>query len=130
VTARETWRNKKEENKAYRGLILTARGAHASITSMARVIDADIQYIEDNDEDKLDGKSLQEKIDSLSQTDQKRLFAVIATAGTTNAGIIDELDEIATVCKKEALWFHVDAAYGGGALAIPEVRPLFTGIEK
>ncbi len=130
VTARETWRNKKEENKAYRGLILTARGAHASITSMARVIDADIQYIEDNDEDKLDGKSLQEKIDSLSQTDRKRLFAVIATAGTTNAGIIDELDEIATVCKKEALWFHVDAAYGGGALAIPEVRPLFTGIEK
>ncbi len=69
-------------------------------------------------------------IDELEEKDRKRLFAVVATGGTTNAGIIDELDSIADVCEKEDVWFHVDAAYGGGALAAPSVRPLFNGIER
>lgn len=130
VTARETWRNKNEKNKALKGLILTARGAHASIVNMAKVMDADVIFIEDNEEDKLDGKSLQEKINTLSEVDRQRLFGVIATAGTTNAGIIDDLDGIACVCEKEDIWMHVDGAYGGGALAVPALKPLFKGIER
>jgi len=130
VAARETWRDKNEENKAYRGLIITSNGAHSSIKSMAKVIDADILLVDDDEEDKLNGKWLQQKIDRLSEVDRKRLFAVIATAGTTNAGIIDHLDTVADVCEKEDLWFHVDAAYGGGALAAPSVRHLFNGIER
>ena len=55
---------------------------------------------------------------------------MVATGGTTNAGIIDQLDTIAEVCEKEKTWFHVDCAYGGGALAAPSVRHLFNGIEK
>jgi glutamate/tyrosine decarboxylase-like PLP-dependent enzyme len=62
--------------------------------------------------------------------DRKRIFAVIATAGTTNSGIIDDLQGIAGICKKYGLWFHVDAAYGGAALAVTSVRPLFNGIEQ
>ena len=61
----------------------------------------------------------------------KPTFAVIATAGgTTNAGIIDDLDGIANLCEEKGLWFHIDAAYGGGALASQKVRNLFSGIEK
>ncbi len=130
VAARETWRDKNEENKALRGLIITSQGAHSSIKSMAKVIDADIVLVDDDEEDKLNGKWLQKKIDELSPTDRNRLFAVIATAGTTNAGIIDNLETVADVCEKENLWFHVDAAYGGGALAAPSVRHLFKGIER
>lgn len=130
VAARETWRDKNEENKALRGLIITSNGAHSSIKSMAKVIDADIILVDDDEEDKLNGKWLQKKIDELSAIDRKRLFAVIATGGTTNAGIIDDLSSVAEVCEQEELWFHVDAAYGGGALAAPSVRQLFMGIER
>lgn len=130
VTAREHWRKQNEENHAIRGLIITSNGAHSSVKSMAKVIDADILLVDDDEDDKLNGYWLQKKIDGLSGTDRKRLFAVVGTAGTTNAGIIDHLDTIAEVCRKENLWFHVDAAYGGGALAAPSVRHLFNGIEQ
>ena len=130
IAGREYWRSLKDEHKAYKALMITSSGAHSSVKSMAQVIDADIIIVEDDKEDRLTGELLQEKINSLSDIDRKRLFAVIATGGTTNAGIIDELDKVAEVCEKEHLWFHVDAAYGGGALAAPSVRGLFKGIEK
>lgn len=130
VTAREDWRDKSDRNKALRGLIITSPGAHSSIKSMAKVIDADVLLVADNAEDKMSGRNLQKKINDLSELDRARLFAVIATGGTTNAGIIDELNTIAEVCEREDLWLHVDAAYGGGALAAPSVRHLFNGIER
>lgn len=130
VAAREAWREKDPTNNALRGLVITSNGAHSSVKSMAKVIDADILIVDDDDDDKLNGHWLQKKIDSLNEVDRKRLFAVVATAGTTNAGIIDTLDTIADVCEKEGLWMHVDAAYGGGALAAPSVRHLFNGIER
>ncbi len=130
VAARENWRAKNEENKALRGLVITSNGAHSSVKSMAKVIDADIILVDDDEEDKLNGKWLQKTIDELSPLDRKRLFAVVATGGTTNAGIIDRLDTIADVCECEDLWMHIDAAYGGGALAAPSVRHLFNGVER
>jgi len=130
IAGREYWRSLKDEHKAYKALLITSAGAHSSIKSMAKVIDADIIVVDDDEDDRLTGELLSQKIKRLSEIDRKRLFAVIATGGTTNAGIIDELDTVAEVCEQEHLWFHVDAAYGGGALAAPSVRPLFNGIEK
>jgi glutamate/tyrosine decarboxylase-like PLP-dependent enzyme len=57
-------------------------------------------------------------------------FLVAATAGTTNAGAIDPLAAIAEVAAHEKLWFHVDAAWGGAAALVPELRPLLDGIER
>jgi len=130
IAAREAWRDRNEENRAYKALLITSNGAHSSVKSMAKVIDADIILVDDDEDDRLTGKWLQKAIDDLSELDRKRLFAVVATGGTTNAGIIDELDTVADVCEKENLWYHVDAAYGGGALAAPSVRHLFNGIER
>ena len=56
-------------------------------------------------------------------------IAVAATAGTTGTGAIDPLEEVAAVCRRHELWFHVDAAYGGGAMFAPALRPLLHGIE-
>lgn len=130
IAAREYWRSIREDHKAYKALLITSSGAHSSIKAMAKVIDADMIIVDEDEEGRLTGDLLSKKIKSLSEVDRERLFAVIATGGTTNAGIIDELDTVAEVCEREQLWFHVDAAYGGGALAAPSVRHLFNGIEK
>ena len=127
VTAREHWREN-DEFKGEKGLIITSVGAHSSIKAMAKVIDVDMLLV--YSEDRLEGKELEATINGLTEHQRKRLFAVVGTGGTTNAGIIDDLEGIADVCKRENIWFHVDAAYGGGALAADSVRHLFNGIEK
>ncbi len=56
-------------------------------------------------------------------------FCVVATAGTTSTTSIDPLAAIGAVCRREKLWFHVDAAYGGSAAIVPELRARLEGIE-
>ena len=58
------------------------------------------------------------------------VIAVVATGGTTNAGIVDDLDGVADVAEERKLWFHVDGAYGAAALFAPSVRQRFRGIER
>ncbi|MBF4584031.1 pyridoxal-dependent decarboxylase [Curtobacterium sp. VKM Ac-2865] len=57
-------------------------------------------------------------------------MAVVATAGTTDRGVIDPLQAIADVCDLEDVWLHVDAAYGCGLLVSPTRRHLLDGIER
>jgi glutamate/tyrosine decarboxylase-like PLP-dependent enzyme len=57
-------------------------------------------------------------------------FCIAATAGTTNAGAIDPLPELADAAGASNLWYHVDAAWGGGAAFVPELKPLLRGIER
>ncbi len=129
VAAREEWRSRSTDNIGIKGLVLASQGAHSSVEAMAKVMDADLLKI-DSQGDFLTGEELRAGIEELQEKDQKRLFAVVATGGTTNAGIIDDLEGIANICEKEQVWLHVDCAYGGGALAARSVRHLFNGIEK
>ena len=55
---------------------------------------------------------------------------IVATAGTTGAGMIDPLHACADIAKQQALWLHVDAAWGGAALASNRLRGLLDGIER
>ncbi len=57
-------------------------------------------------------------------------FAVVATAGTTSSTSVDPIGAIASVCEREGLWLHVDAAYAGVAALLPECRSLFAGWER
>jgi aromatic-L-amino-acid decarboxylase len=57
-------------------------------------------------------------------------FLVVGTAGSTSAGAVDPLADLAEVAEREGLWFHVDAAWGGAAALVPELRPLLAGIER
>ncbi len=57
-------------------------------------------------------------------------FMVVGTAGTTSAGAIDPLDEMAEIAQRHGLWFHADAAWGGAAALSDRLRPLLAGIER
>jgi aromatic-L-amino-acid decarboxylase len=58
-----------------------------------------------------------------------RPACVVATVGTTSSTAIDPLRPIAELCQRSGAWLHVDAAYAGAAAIVPELRPLFDGIE-
>ncbi len=53
---------------------------------------------------------------------------IVATAGTTNAGLIDDLAGLASVARGHDVWLHVDAAYGGGAALAPSMKKTFAGL--
>lgn len=56
-------------------------------------------------------------------------FMVIGTAGTTATGVIDPLQEIGEFCRREKLWFHADAAWGGAAVISPKLKHYLAGVE-
>ena len=127
VAARHNWRQQHPDLEKQRGLIISSRGAHASVEQAAQVMDADLLQSGGH---QLTGNDVESTIAGLDAGDRARLFAVACTAGTTNLGIIDDMHGIGRVCEAEEVWLHVDGAYGGAALAAPSARPLFDGIEK
>jgi glutamate/tyrosine decarboxylase-like PLP-dependent enzyme len=57
-------------------------------------------------------------------------WIVFATAGTTNTGAVDPLEGIAALCRKEKLWFHIDAAYGGFFILCARTRALLSAMKE
>jgi glutamate/tyrosine decarboxylase-like PLP-dependent enzyme len=99
---------------------------HSSVATAAAVMDVGLLRIAPDARGRMTGEALAAAIEA-EGTDG--LFAVAATAGTTNLGAIDDLAGVAAVCKEHGVWMHVDGAYGGAALAAPSVRDRFAGIE-
>lgn len=98
--------------------------SHSSVESMLRIMDVGRLDVP-ADGGRLTGEALRAALDG----DGDGVFAVVATAGTTNLGLVDDLAGIAAVCRERSLWLHVDGAYGLGALCAPSVRDRFAGIE-
>jgi L-2,4-diaminobutyrate decarboxylase len=101
--------------------------SHSSIRSACEVMDAQFVGVPGDEHQRLSGDNLRA---ALEAEGPETIFAVVATAGTTNFGIVDDLGSVAQVCREYGIWFHVDGAYGGAGLAAPTVRHLFTGIER
>ena len=101
-------------------------GAHSSIRSACEVMDAELVGVPSDEHQRLSEDNLRAVLEVQGP---ETFFAVVATAGTTNFGIVDDLASVAEVCAEYGIWFHVDGAYGGAGLAAPTVRHLFAGIE-
>ncbi|CAN5656115.1 aminotransferase class V-fold PLP-dependent enzyme [soil metagenome] len=131
VAARHRWRQRAAgRHDRTRGLIIVSKGAHSSIASAGRAMDVDVVSADADDQGRLRLDSLQALAKGLSHDDRERVFAVVATSGTTNAGVIDPLAGAAEVADELGVWFHVDGAYGGAGLAAPSVRARYDGIER
>jgi aromatic-L-amino-acid decarboxylase len=77
---------------------------------------------------RFDVASLRRQLDSDAASGHQPVM-VVGTLGTTGAGVIDPLPELATVCRERGLWLHVDAAWGGGATLSPALRRFLAGVE-
>jgi len=106
--------------------VVVGSDAHSSIANTLRLLEMDALVVPTSDH-RLTGVAVRAAIDA--DGDAGSLAAIVATAGTTNAGIIDDLSGLAAVAAENKLWFHVDGAYGGAGLFAPSVRSAYAGIE-
>ena len=126
VAARHTVRDRGVAPARWRAAV-TAETHSSVVYALRNVMDVEPLFVPADDRGRMTGQALR---DTLDAEGDDGVFAVIATAGTTNLGIVDDLAGIADVCGEREIWMHVDGAYGAAALAAPSVRHLFTGVER
>ncbi|MDX6532436.1 MAG: L-2,4-diaminobutyrate decarboxylase [Gaiellales bacterium] len=127
VAARHTMLERRGGERPRRWQVAITAETHSSVVyDLERVMDVDAVNVPADERGRMTGKSLEQ---ALVGADTDGLFAVVATAGTTNTGVVDDLAGIAEVCRRRGIWMHVDGAYGAAALAAPSARHLFAGIE-
>jgi len=115
-----------------RGRFYTSEQAHASIDKAVITLGfgrSGIRKIPTDDAFRMIPGELRQAVLEDLEAGIKPL-GVIATLGTTSTTSVDPVADIAEVAREFDLWLHVDAAYGGPAAAVPELRPLFTGWEQ
>ena len=104
---------------------------HSSVKHAVRVImDAEVVDVPGDERGRMTGPALRAAVDALDPATREGIFAVVATAGTTNLGIVDDIAGIGEVAREHGWWLHVDGAYGGAGLAAPSVRALYAGVEQ
>jgi aromatic-L-amino-acid decarboxylase len=127
VVAREAAKRRAGPAAAgHRWRVAVGEDAHSSIINTLRILEMDPLVVRTEDH-RVTGASVRAAIDA--DADPGSLAAVVATSGTTNAGIIDDLTGVAAVAREHGLWFHVDGAYGGAGLFAPSIRRRYDGIE-
>ncbi|MCT2250384.1 pyridoxal phosphate-dependent decarboxylase family protein [Kocuria rhizophila] len=111
--------------------ILASAESHFSVVTAAHVLGLDddcVVPVPVDDRGMLSVPALRRVVADL-EAQSLTPMAVVATAGTTDRGVIDPLPELAELCTAQGIWLHVDAAYGGGLLVSPAHRDLLAGIE-
>ncbi len=130
VAAREAMLHRRGGVRPTRWAVCITSETHSSVEHNLRtVMDVDIVLVPGDDRGRMTGCALSAAVDSLAPDVRDGVFAVVATAGTTNLGIIDDIAGISEVTRAQGWWLHVDGAYGGAGLAAPSVAHLFAGVE-
>ncbi len=130
VAARETALERRGR-RPVRWAVCVTEETHSSVKHALQVVmDVDVIAVPGDDRGRMTGTALHESVAGLPEHVREGIFAVVATAGTTNLGVVDDIAGIAAVAREFGWWLHVDAAYGGAALAAPSVRHLFDGVEQ
>ena len=125
AVARETAK-RRSDRPGQRWRALVSSDAHSSLHNPLQLLEMDALVVRTTDH-RLTGAAARAAI--AADGDPGSLAVVVATSGTTNAGIIDDLAGLAAVASEHELWFHVDGAYGGAGLFAPSVRAAYAGVE-
>ena len=113
------------ERAGGRRLVAVADTAHASVDNALHILGLEPLVVPTGPDCRLTGVALRAAI-----ADRTDVGIVVATAGSTNAGVIDDLAGCADVAREIDAWFHVDGAYGLAALLLPELSDRFAGLER
>lgn len=127
VVARDTARRARHAAGLPEGRlrVLVSDQAHSSINNALNIVAMDPVVIST-----ASGRLDAEALASVTDEQLEDVVAIVATAGTTNAGIVDDLEAVSAFARSRGMWMHVDAAYGGAGLLASSVRHLYVGIEN
>ncbi len=106
--------------------VVVSLDAHSSITNTLRLLEMDALVVP-TDDHRLTGEAVRRAV--AAEVDVSDVVAVVATSGTTNAGIIDDLAGVGAVAREHGWWFHVDGAYGGAGVFAPSLKRKYAGLE-
>jgi glutamate/tyrosine decarboxylase-like PLP-dependent enzyme len=109
-----------------RRLVAVADTAHASVDNALRLLGLEALEVATGPDGRFTGAALAAALAASDRADE--LAIVVASAGSTNAGVVDDLRGLADVAHAHGAWLHVDGAYGGAALVLDERRHLFDGL--
>lgn len=107
-------------------VLVVGAGAHSSIRSAASIMGCEVMVVGSATR-ALTAEDLGPVLDRVEARD---VAAVVATAGATNTGIVDDLAGVGGWCRDQEVWLHVDAAYGGPAMLSVPHRDEFAGIAR
>lgn len=107
--------------------IAVSEQAHSSNRNALSILDVD-PFVVPAPGHRMTGEDLARAL--AADAHPETVVGVVATAGTTNAGLVDDMAGIARIASASGMWFHVDAAYGGAALLAESERARFAGIES
>lgn len=126
VAARTAKKAKLRGQAPGRWVIVCSAEAHSSIASAASVMDVDVAPVPTGDDGRLCADGVRAALDEHGDA----VIAVVATAGTTNFGTIDDIAGIAALKSEFDFWFHVDGAYGLSGMLSPVARHRYSGVES
>ncbi len=115
-----------------RPVFYVTRESHHSLVKAARACGLGTTAVREvplSNDFTMDPRALSDLV-SQDRAGGHRPFLVVATMGTTNAGLIDPIDDLVEIAAEENMWLHADAAWGGGAALVPELRPHLGAIER
>jgi aromatic-L-amino-acid decarboxylase len=107
--------------------VIVGGDAHSSIVNTLRLLEMDARVVETPDH-RLTADTVRAAIDG--EPDLSDVAAVVCTAGTTNAGIIDDLAGVGALAEERGWWFHVDGAYGGSGIFARSLKPKYAGLDR
>ena len=126
VAARHDANLRAGDDRPARWAFLASKETHSSVKAACAVMDADVILVDTGDDRRMHGDEVRAALAEHGD----RVCCVVATSGTTNLGLVDDLDTIADACEEFGVWLHVDGAYGGAGLASERTRPLFAGLGR
>lgn len=128
VTARDAHRRRLAQAGTEfpaRWVVICSAETHSSVVSAAQVMDVDVVTAPVDERGRLSGAAVEDALNEYGDA----VVAVVATAGSTNLGIVDDLAAMAELKQRHDFWLHVDGAYGLAAALVPSMRARFNGLE-